>query len=130
MFAGRAKADSAVVGKGVSGVLQLLQIALIDRCSLTLKIRTVVAPGLRTLVPFQSEPAQSVVNGGGRGLRILRLGGVLHPPGKIFPRVIPRKEPFEQGRPRPADVQVAGRRRGKTNANGVRHGVVEYWSDG
>jgi hypothetical protein len=84
--------------------------------ALGLTVRPVVAPGVDAFVPLQPHPAQVVqdrlLGFAGRSLEI----GVLdaQDEGALLAA---RQQPVEQCRPGVADVQMAGGRRGETDAH-------------
>ena len=59
-----------MIFENVSGVLQSFEMTLVDVISLTLEVGTEIPADLRTFVPFQSKPCQSLINGGGGFLGI------------------------------------------------------------
>ena len=85
--------------------------------------RTGRRPG--TLVPSQPQPGQRVVEHLVRLLEIAAGVGVLHPQHEGA-TVMPGEDPVEQGAAYVADVQVAGRRRGKPNAHLTGRQVAEH----
>ena len=98
---------------GVAGVQQFLDVLQVDR----------EAPGLEVgpVVPVQAEPLQGLEDGidrgSGRACRVRVFDAqdelAFHAAGV---------EPVEQGRPRPADVQIARRARGKA-CHHLCHGI-------
>jgi hypothetical protein len=75
----------------------------------------------RRFIGRESKPRQAIQNlihrslGGAFTIRILDTE-------KVFPAVVARKKPVEQGGASPADMQVAGGGWGEARAN--RHGVI------
>ena len=121
-LAGHFELDRAFVFVGQAVRQQCLDAALIIFLPLALEVRAAVAlaraggvTGERAFVPIQAEPAQAVQDDVHGLLRIARGVGVLDAEDERAAGVAGVK-PVEQGRARPADVQVTGRRRGKTNA--------------
>jgi hypothetical protein len=56
VLAWRTKSQGALVVEDVSGILKLLQVALVKLCSLTLQVRSEFAAGVRPFVPIQAKP--------------------------------------------------------------------------
>ena len=86
----------------------------------------------RTFVPIEIDPAHAVKN----GLNGIVGGAALI---RVFdaededPVLLPRKQPIEQGRPHPADMEVAGRTGRKSNpdlTHRVTVALVEYCERG
>ena len=119
MFARRTKSEGACVFENVPAIFQFRQIPLINFVSLALEIGTVLSAFMRSFIPVQSKPAQPLVDGSSRFLRVPRLVGVFDSKNKRAP-VMPGKKPVEQGRSRSANMQITRRRRRKTNANGTK----------
>ncbi len=100
--------------------LPVSQMPLVDFVALTLKIRPEISAGLRTFVPFEPEPAESVVDclrgfGGVAGLI-----GILDPQDKCAAGVM-REEPVEERGARATDVEdsrwaMAQNERGQRNS--------------
>ena len=67
------------------------------------------------LIPGESEPVQPFEDGPSRGLSAPRAVGVFDPEQEIAAEMT-GVEPVEECGPGPADVQVAGRRRGEAQA--------------
>src|SRR5581483_6596734 len=68
------------------------------------------------LVPVDAEPAEAVEDRLQRGRVIAVFVGVVDAQDELA-AVLAREQPVEQRRALPADVQVAGRARGKTGTN-------------
>jgi hypothetical protein len=116
VFARRTKAQSSLVLEDVASVLKFLQVALVKFCALALQIWSKIAAHMRALVPVQAEPFQSIVNCGRRFFDMARSVGVFNAQNE-FAAVMPRKEPVEERRSRAADVEIASRRGGETDAD-------------
>jgi hypothetical protein len=56
VFAWRTKSHRALVLEDVTGILKLLQVALVQLGSLTLQVRSEFAADVRTFVPIQAKP--------------------------------------------------------------------------
>jgi hypothetical protein len=129
-FARETEPDRAGIIVNAIGRAQALEVTLVNRFALTLKIRTEISSRLRAFVPIEAEPAQPVVNGLRGFGGVARAIGVFNAKDKSAAGVF-RVKPVEQGRPRATDMEVTGGRRSETDANGRRHrgnGVMEYWS--
>ena len=100
--------------------MKQIKVFLIDRISLTLKIRAVVATYSRAFIPIEAKPAQSIVNYLNRLVSLTALVGVLNPQQKC-PLVVAREEPIKERSPRAANMQEAGRRRREANPDGRTH---------
>ena len=98
---------SFVVHVTPARVLQSGEVAFVNVIALTLEVRPVVATFARAFVPIQPEPFQTVVNDLHGIDGVAGLVGVLDAQDKLA-AVVPREQPVEQRRPRPADVQKAG----------------------
>ncbi len=86
----------------------------------------------RTFVPIEIDPAHAVENGLNRIVCGAALVGVFDAKDED-PILLPRKKPVEQGRPHPADMEVAGRTGRKSNPD-LTHRVtitlMEYYERG
>src|SRR5437868_13894872 len=112
------------------GVLQLLEVTLVDVISLALKIRPKVTPHMRAFVPLQLEPAEPFIDRSCRFLGVARLVRVFNTKDKGA-AVMSRKEPIEKRRARSSDVQVAGGRRCEANTDwGTHFSVILSESEG
>ena len=118
---GERKRSAPCILKNVAGFLQLLQVTLINFRALALKIGAEIAARVRTFIPIESEPVQSIVNGARGFLGVARAIGVLDPQHQCAAGVL-REKPVEQRGARAADVKIASRRWSKADANGGRHG--------
>src|SRR5262249_27763736 len=76
------------------------------------------------LVGVEPEPAQPLVDRALRGLGVALLVGVLQAEDELA-ALVAGEEPVEQGGARAAHVEVPRRRRRKTDADGVFHGVSD-----
>ncbi len=86
-----------------------------------------VARRRRPLVPVEPEPPQGVDDEVDVLVGRARLVGVLDPQDE-HATVMPREQPVEQRRPRPADVQMPGRTRREPHAYGGRRGISGIWT--
>src|SRR5207248_5288206 len=103
-----------------SGGEELLRGGAVNIDALRLPIRLVRPAVVRTFIPIESEPAQIVEHHRFRLARRSRLVGVFDANDERA--TVPlREKPVEDCRARAADVEIAGRRWSKTNANGVAH---------
>ena len=114
--------DRAFMFIGEAVRQQRLNAALIIFLPLTLEIRAAIAfaraggvAGERAFVPVKSEPAQAVEDDVHSFLRIARGVGVLDAEDERAAGMA-GVEPVEERGARAADVQIAGRRRGETDA--------------
>ena len=88
--------------------------------ALTLEIGPEISANQRTLVPFEPEPAEAVVDGlHGFGC-VARLIGILDAKDKRASNVM-REKPVEKRGPRTANVEKAGGRWRKTDADSGTH---------
>ena len=78
----------------------------------------------RPFIPLHTKPAQAVKNDFGGGGSVARCVRILDAQKERAAGVL-RVKPVEQGRARPADVQVTGGRWRESDANGTSH-----WSNG
>ena len=115
-LARRTKTNRAILlGVSVPRRGEPLQILRINVLALTLKVRPESAARLRPFVPVNAQPAQPVEDRTERRRRIAR--GI-----RVFdaeherPAPVPREEPVEQRRARPAGVEITGGRGSETNA--------------
>src|SRR5262249_57897083 len=104
----------------VTGILKLLEIPLVKFGPLTLQVRSEIAADVRAFVPVQAEPLQALINGCHRFFGVLLCIGVFNSQDEI-PAVMPREEPVEKSRARPANMQITGRRGGETDADIREH---------
>jgi hypothetical protein len=102
---------------------QSREVTLVNLVALTLKVRTEVAAMFRAFVPFETKPTEAIVDRLRRFRGVPRLISVFNPKNKS-PSGIAGKEPVEEGRARPANVQVTGGRRSEANSNRGRHQLV------
>ena len=109
----------------VSGDLEFLEVPVIDRLALALKIRPRRTTDPRALVPFEPEPAKPVEYGGQRLRSISRGVGVLDAEDE-GPVVFAREQPVEQRGPRATDVKIAGGRWRESHANVGSHGIGDH----
>ena len=121
LFARETKADGTRVVVNAAGGAEFVEITLIDRFPLALKIRAKIPAGFRAFIPIESKPAQPVVNGARGLLGVARPIGIFDAQNQRAARVF-GVEPVEQGRARAAYVEIAGGRWSKADANGGRHG--------
>ena len=128
VFARRTEAQSSLVFEDVAGVLKFLQIALVKFCALALQIWPEIAAHMRAFIPVQAEPFQSIVNCGRRFFDMARSVGVFDAQNE-FAAVMPRKEPVEERRSRAADVEIASRRGGETDADVRIHCRIRLATD-
>ncbi len=119
-FAFEAEAPGTLVLVDPSGFAQFLEPALVDVLALGLEIRTVGAIRPGSLLPVESQPAQSVQDGGTGFFGITGLVRIFDPQDE-GPAVPPGEEPVEEGGAGPAHVQVAGGRGGEAGADRARH---------
>src|SRR5437588_3713675 len=94
VLAGRAEAQCVLIFKNVAAVLKFLQIAFVNFSPLTLKVRTQIAADMRTLIPINPEPFQTVVNRGGSFLGVALNVGIFDSQNQ-FAAVMANKEPVE-----------------------------------
>src|SRR5437868_5640143 len=120
MLAGRMKPQRALIVEDVTGILHLLQVTLVNFIALTLKIGPELSAKMRPFIPIQSEPPQSLVDGRRGFLRVTRAVGIFDPQNKCA-AVMSSEEPVKERGPRPADVQVPGRRWSETDSDFGRH---------
>src|SRR5437667_8023007 len=97
--------------------------SLVKFRALALQIRPKIAADVRAFAPVQAEPLQPFVNGGHCFLGVSLDVGVFDAQHE-FSAMVPRKKPIEQRSACPADVQIASRRGGETNADFRRHSIV------
>ena len=116
VFAWRTEAQSPLVFEDMASVLKLLQIALVKFCALALQIWPEISTDMRAFVPVQAEPFKSIVNRSYRFFDMARPVGVFNAQNE-FAAVMPRKEPVEERCSRAADVEIASRRGGETDAD-------------
>src|SRR5205085_3020985 len=129
MLAGRTKPQRALVVEDVTGILQFLQITLVNFVALALKIGPEISADVRPFIPIQPEPSQSFINGR-RGLfGVAGAIGIFHSQHKC-PTVMPSEKPVKERGSRPADVQISRWRRGETNADFVHLSVILSESEG
>src|SRR5437588_11869241 len=112
------------------GVLQLLQMALVNVISLALKIRPEVSADVWAFVPLQLEPSQPFINRGCRFLGVPCLIGIFNTEDKGA-AVMSGEEPVKERRARPADVQVTRGGGCEPNADrGTHFSVILSESEG
>ena len=102
-----------------AGGLELIEVAHVDRVALALKVRPAVPTDARALVPVEAEPFQAVVDELHRLNGVARLVRVLDAQDELAAGMT-GVEPIEKRGACPADVEEAGGRRGKTDADGKR----------
>ena len=86
----------------------------------------------RTFVPIETDPAHALENGLNRFVGRAALIGVFDAKNED-PILLSRKQPIEQGRPHPADMEEAGRTGRKSNPDLTHHVtivLVEYCKRG
>src|SRR4030095_11633611 len=98
----------------MAAVLKLLQVALVNICAVTLQIRAEISADMRTFVPIEAEPLQTLVNRCGGFFSVASPVGVLDAQNE-FAAVMPGEEPIEQCGARAADMQIARGGRGETD---------------
>ena len=115
--------DRALVLVGQPTGQERFDAKLVVLAPLTLEVRSTVAfarpggvAGDWSLVPFKPQPAQPLENHIDRLLRVARGVRVFNPQDERAARM-PRIQPVEQRRTGTSNVKVAGRTRGKTDAN-------------
>src|SRR5690606_15810913 len=96
---------------------QLVRVLLVDGSPLALPVRTMGPAHVRTLVPFDAQPAQRVED------LLLGLPGGAHLVGVLdaqdeLATVLTGEAEIEQGDVGSADVRITGRRRRNTGTNG------------
>ena len=106
-LARRAEAQGSGILVDHAFVLENLEVALVDGAAFALVIRAVVAALFGALVPVESEPAESVINGADRLLVVTFAVGVLDAQNKGSSGVA-GVEPVEEGGAGAADVEEAG----------------------
>ena len=74
---------------------------------MTLEIGPEISANQRTLVPFEPEPAEAIVDRLHGFGSVAGLIGILDPQDKRAPNVV-REKPVEERGPRTADVEEAG----------------------
>jgi hypothetical protein len=116
LFAQETKADRARVIINAIGGAEAIEIALIDRLALALKVGPETATGMRAFIPIEPEPAQPVVNGLRGFLGVAGAVGILDAQDKSAASVF-RVEPVKQSGARAADMEIASGRRCETNAD-------------
>src|SRR6266567_2413148 len=116
MLARRTKSQSSLVLENVAVVLKLFEVALVKVRAFALQIRPEIAAHVGAFVPIEAEPSQTSVNCRRCFFDLARFVRVFDAENE-FAAVMPREEPVKKCRPRPADVEITGRRRGKTDAN-------------
>src|SRR5690349_4162235 len=121
MLTRRTEPERALVLENMSRVLQFLQIVLVNFSALTLKIGPEIPADMRTFVPVNSQPLESLVNRS-RGFLGIALGVGVFDAQHQFATVMMHKEPVEERSARATDVQITGRRRRETNADFGTHG--------
>src|SRR5437667_12892934 len=99
--------------------------SLVKFRALALQIRPKIASDVRAFAPVQAEPLQPFVNGGHCFLGVALDVGVFDAEHE-FSAMVPRKKPIEERSARPADVQMASRRGGETNADFRAHLATDY----
>ena len=99
---------------------QFLEIAVVNLLALALVVGGVGTALALALVPVQPQPAHACENGLHGVLHMAFLVGVLDAQHKGAAHLA-GKQIVEQGGASPADVQIAGRRGGKTGADGCSH---------
>src|SRR4051812_4496620 len=120
MLARRAETDRAVFFEEMSAFFQSSEMPLVNVVAFALEIRAVISAALRTFVPIEPEPAESIVDRLRRRGRVAGLVGVLDPQHQS-PAGVMRVKPVEERRPRAADVKITGGRRGETNTDSGTH---------
>ncbi len=116
----RSKSDCSSILVNAALVLEPLEVLLIDRAALALKIRPKFAAFSSPFVPLQPEPLQTLINHADRLVMFPALIGVLDPEDKNTV-AMPSKQPIEKGSSCSTHVQKTGRRRSKTNPNRSTH---------
>src|SRR5690606_41804349 len=114
-FPSRRSSDLQLLGRAVAVVRlalgqKLLHVLVVNVQPLALEVRAVGAAHFGTLVPVNAEPFQILDDGPRRLLRGALQVRVLDAQDEGA-AVMAGKQPVEQCRPRPADVQIAGRAR-------------------
>src|SRR5437764_11014573 len=100
----------------MAAILKSLQITFVNFSALALKVRTQISADVRTFIPIDSEPFQTLINRGRSFLGVAFDVSVLDSQHK-FSAVMAHKEPVEQSRARAADVEITSRGRSKANTN-------------
>src|SRR6266566_4434893 len=116
MLARRTKSQSSLVLENVAVVLKLFEVALVKVRAFALQIRPEIAAHVRAFVPIEAEPSETFVNCSRCFFDLACFIGVFDAENE-FAAVMAREEPVKKCRPRPADVEIAGGRRGETDAN-------------
>src|SRR5438046_4731366 len=124
----RAKTERACVFENMAGVLKLFQIPLVNIRSLALQIRSEISAGMRTFIPIETEPAQSIIDRGSGFFGIARSIDVLDAQNE-FAVVMAREEPIEKSRTCAADVEIASGRGGKADADAGIHCTTSLSTD-
>src|SRR4051812_3357304 len=120
MFPRRAETERAAIFENMPRILQFAQILFVNGIALALKIGAEIAADVRALVPTETKPMKSVVDGSRCFLGVARFVGVFDAQDKPT-TMMPREKPVEEGSARSADMQVAGGRWRETNANFGSH---------
>ena len=89
-----------------------------------LKVRGVWPSNVGTLIPVETQPAKAVQDRLQRLLQIALLVRVVDPE-DVLAAVVAGEEPVEQRRPDTADVEMSGRTRCETRADGHIGGMRE-----
>src|SRR5690606_29782214 len=103
-------------GEGMALGDQFIRILLVDRTALALPVRAVRAADIRTLVPFDAQPAQGVEDllfGLASRTQLISIFDSQNE----FTTVLAGETQIEQGDIGGADVRVASRRRRNTGAD-------------
>src|SRR5437588_4552707 len=116
VLAWRAKTQRALVFENMTAILKVFQVALVNVGALALKIRTEISADMRSFVPINTEPLESLVNRG-RGFFGVAFDVRVFDSQHQFAAGVTRKQPVEQRGARTADMEVTGRRRSKANAD-------------
>jgi hypothetical protein len=83
---------------------------------------------VRAFVPIEAEPSQTFVNCRRCFFDLARFIGVFDSENE-FAAVMSGKKPVEKRGPRPADVEITGRRRSETDANFGIHVKINSATD-
>src|SRR5438270_3407880 len=83
VFAWGTKSEGSLIFKNVAGLLQAAQIPLINVVALALKIGSEIATDVRTFVPIELQPLQTLINRGGGFLGIARAVRVFDAQNKL-----------------------------------------------
>ena len=77
VLARRPETQCARIFENMTAVLKLLQVALVNICALTLQIWAKISANVRTFIPIEAEPLQTLVNRCGGFFGVARSISVL-----------------------------------------------------